>query len=1120
MMMSDANGMHRRFWLSRVQVINWGVFDGYHDVHLSEKGTLLTGASGAGKSSILDAVSVGFLSSRRRNFNASGDRSAGPGSSGSQRSVDKYIRGLVGDIQDSGENTKQKFLRDKGPAWSAIALTYSSSDGSVITGMVLKWLAAGHETNASSLFAITGKDVDIKSQCDEWATNGYAKTILEKVGWQCRREESWYLDTLYGSIGLDGADAALNLLGKAKSLKSVGDLETFVRDYMLDEPASITELSSSLEQIEPLIQARAALTVARKKQDRLKDIDETHQTYLTESQTLSKIGLLDERTVESWVDHQRLERIPVEVDRLGGEIVRINEEISSIEDRQKMIESRKREVLNIISRIDGNLAPLKAQLEDANVRVNTVTAARSQYNKALLDLNLGPVETAEAFLSLRGECAAQENSAAASIKSLRGDPLIAAHTALSQSREQWKAATEELKRVEGGSSVPENEESMRRMVVQALGLTISDLPYVCELMDLRRERSLWRRAVEKVLYGTGRILLVPERHHRAVLRYVNEHNMGGLLRMEKVTVGITVVEPPRNTLASCLDLTDRGHECAGAAARLITTRGDYIMVDSTDDFTHHRRAVTVEGLRKDSDFSSVKDDRKELRASQYIFQGNIIEKIAALRVEVTEAEEKSRLAEASLEKIEAEIKEHVDRQEQCRSLNKFELFNMVDVVSATVDAERLQRQLDAVMAENPDYAALEKEVDGYTDVFRELVRQSGRFKDEADSCTTVRTQLLTLQQSLDPAPIDDDQRAAIEPYLSDMSHTLELLDVSVYVKNLWNAISRDQDRRSDIIRKSRKDLETIIGNFDEDFPDSIPNNSSDLDEKVNDYVVLWRRLKDRDVKAAEENMQRLITEQAPHAILRLYHLADEEARRIDEQISQVNSGLASVEYGPGTILKLCADNRKLTAAQHLKDFVRRITERIPAVSNRDPKATYEQFQDILDLRNMLASDQAEHRRWREEALDVRKWFTFYCAEHRKDDLLNAKIYRNAHSKSGGEQEKLMAFCLAGALSYNLADHDSGDTRPVFSQLMIDEAFSKSDPNFARQSLAAFRRFGFQLLIVATVQNTTVIQPFIEKVVMVSKNDEDLAATQTVTVQRLTELRKDAAAAAAAGLLAS
>ena len=38
--------------------------------------------------------------------------------------------------------------------------------------------------------------------------------------------------------------------------------------------------------------------------------------------------------------------------------------------------------------------------------------------------------------------------------------------------------------------------------------------------------------------------------------------------------------------------------------------------------------------------------------------------------------------------------------------------------------------------------------------------------------------------------------------------------------------------------------------------------------------------------------------------------------------------------------------------------------------------------------------------------------------------------------------------------------------------MLDEAFSKSDPQFAQQALQAFRKFGFQLVIVATVQNAT------------------------------------------------
>jgi uncharacterized protein YPO0396 len=65
--------------------------------------------------------------------------------------------------------------------------------------------------------------------------------------------------------------------------------------------------------------------------------------------------------------------------------------------------------------------------------------------------------------------------------------------------------------------------------------------------------------------------------------------------------------------------------------------------------------------------------------------------------------------------------------------------------------------------------------------------------------------------------------------------------------------------------------------------------------------------------------------------------------------------------------------------------------------------------------------------------------------------------------------------------------------------MLDEAFSKSDPQFAQQALQAFRKFGFQLVIVATVQNATTIQPYIDSVVMVSK---------TRTISEFTTLRNE------------
>ena len=136
--------------------------------------------------------------------------------------------------------------------------------------------------------------------------------------------------------------------------------------------------------------------------------------------------------------------------------------------------------------------------------------------------------------------------------------------------------------------------------------------------------------------------------------------------------------------------------------------------------------------------------------------------------------------------------------------------------------------------------------------------------------------------------------------------------------------------------------------------------------------------------------------------------------------------------------------------------MRSISRRIAEVGLGDKQAILDQYADILRLRNRLASTAPEDKAWTRDALDVRNRFTFDCAEW---DVANDELIRthsNAGDNSGGEQEKLMAFCLAGALSFNLASPESADNKPVFAQLMLDEAFSKSDPQFAQQALQAFR----------------------------------------------------------------
>jgi uncharacterized protein YPO0396 len=202
------------------------------------------------------------------------------------------------------------------------------------------------------------------------------------------------------------------------------------------------------------------------------------------------------------------------------------------------------------------------------------------------------------------------------------------------------------------------------------------------------------------------------------------------------------------------------------------------------------------------------------------------------------------------------------------------------------------------------------------------------------------------------------------------------------------------------------------------------------------------------------------------------------------------------------------------AVDELTEVVRSISRRIAEVGLGDKQAILDQYADILRLRNRLASTAPEDKAWTRDALDVRNRFMFDCAEWdiEGDELI--RTHSNAGDNSGGEQEKLMAFCLAGALSFNLASPESDDNTPVFAQLMLDEAFSKSDPQFAQQALSAFRKFGFQLVIVATVQNATTIQPYIDSVVMVSKteatgrNSRPVASVATRTISEFTSLRQE------------
>lgn len=1107
--------MSEQFHLSRLQVINWGVFDGYHSIPFTAGGSLIAGSSGSGKSSLLDAISLGFLPFNRRNFNASGDNTAA-GSSAGRRTVDKYVRGAWGQRSDGG-TSQVMYLRGDGTTWSAVAVSYTSDTGRTITGLVLKWLTGESRSDSSSRFVLGDGDLDIEGVCNRWAAGRFdSKVFSPDIGWRfSTKVESQYLAQLYASIGIRASEAAQQLLGKAKSLKSVGGLEQFVRDFMLDEPDSLARLPEALKQIDPLVEARELLAVAQRKRKILGDIEAIQVRYASESSDLGIIDLVDMPMVRAHTDAQRVAQAPAQIESLDGTIDQLENEYADI-TRQLNLAKAEGDALNAqISGASANIGPLQSQVAAADAQAEEVTRRYAAYAEMVTAHGVDVPETADEFWNLREELSKQAAGLAVQLDRGRESSTDAEY-AQKAARMARDHAAKELKRVEQvGSALPEFAVTMREHICSTLGIDPAALPYVAELMDLRPEESRWRAAAEKVLRSVGLRLLVPDQHYAKVLRFVNENNMRGRLALHHVRINPPQRTPEPNTLAGKLFIVNPDNPCAAEALDILAAAGDHVCVDTPDLFTRFRRAVTDTGLYKDSDRLAIKDDRRALKPSEYIYQGDITAKLDALTAELAEAEEVFTTARAAADDIAAGRQRWRDQAAACKAIcEQFPQWSHIDTETADGHADRLREQYDLLIADNPDVEALSIRAEECWNDIQTLMTRRGAIATRRDDLDGRRTQLLDLQDRLAPAEISEAATDLLRRYSAQIPVTLELLNPEPHREALFTAIRRERDRLTESRRRSHDELARIISTYDTSFPDAIPNDSDDLDERVHDYVAVCRHIDERELPDAYERMMRLITEQAPDAILTLHRVAEQEARRISEQIDRVNTGLGAVEFNRGTRLTLRATPRSLTAVSELTDIVKSISRRIAEVGLGDKKAILEQYADILRLRNRLAGNTPEDRVWTRDALDVRNRFTFDCAEWdvRTEDLI--RTHSNAGDNSGGEQEKLMAFCLAGALSFNLANPDSGDNKPVFAQLMLDEAFSKSDPQFAQQALQAFRKFGFQLVIVATVQNATTIQPYIDGVVMVSKteasgrNARPVAHVTTKTISDFTALKRD------------
>lgn len=493
-----------QFRLTRLQVVNWGTFCGYKDFAIDERGVLLTGPSGSGKSALMDAHSAALLPTNDQKFNASADLTA-RGAKQATRSIADYVRGAWSENDDEHEQSQVQYLRAGRPTWSAIAATYDNGSGEVTTAVVVKWFS-GVENDASSLntlHQLHDGHFDLTT-LQQWAEKGFSTRWFKNTyPATYPASQTAYVEELAKRVGLGSSVSARSLLGKAKALKNVGDLNLFIRANMLDEPETFAAAQKMRDAFTPLNEAYELAHRAYLQAQALQDLPSSWATYQEAGDTRSRAERLMGTPAEHYLRGVHLQVLDAEMDRLESTVTELQARLGE-QDRQYGELYGQFVSLDRQLREEGlGLQELETQAEAKRQEATARKRAYQSYSGYVTRLERECPQDEDAFRELAREIPQilqQAQSDREHLKPQRHDALAAA----ADVARNHKARAAELTALQSAKTlIPRHAVARREMIASGTGVPAAELPYAAELIDIADGQERWRPALRSCCVATA-----------------------------------------------------------------------------------------------------------------------------------------------------------------------------------------------------------------------------------------------------------------------------------------------------------------------------------------------------------------------------------------------------------------------------------------------------------------------------------------------------------------------------------------------------------------------------------------------------------------------------------------
>ncbi|RYB92069.1 hypothetical protein EUA93_18405 [Nocardioides oleivorans] len=1104
-----------------LQLVNWGGFGGLTVVPLRGDATMISGASGVGKSTILDAYTALMMPSDTKFNGASNDAVAGRARGAGQRNLLSYLRGAVDVVDDPRTGRPvEKLLRGRGAdTWGAIAMTYVNDQGGRFTAVRTYYVPRRATRSSDVQMQLATQDGALALDTLEVAVpERFHANTLKKLfpGIRVHRTYAEYAAVLHARLGIgangDGAKA-LRLLARIQAGNQVRSVDELYKDMVLERPSTFAAADRAIEHFDDLDTAHSAMRTEEQKLELLAPIADLHERRTAATQRLAELDsygvTVDGDTplrmwllrthlglIEAAVADNRADRAAT-VDELGTTTAAERTQLADLEAARESHRAAG----------GSTLQSLALSLEQEQVVREDRLARRGVLQERLLPLIDasdteapdvdGALQSGESFAMLQlhaqqwlsGWQREQERIRRERDDVLRGQfPLSERQSTLRRERASLEGRA---------GRMPARMHELRAEVAEASGISPADLPFVAELLDVAPDEGRWRTAIETVLGASARMMLVPLDRLDDFSSAIDGLRLRGRLVFEGVELDLPDLGPgdPERVAGK---LVFQDSPFAGwVQAHVADPSRDALCVESADDLSGAARGpglrVTLAGQTRSGRRGA--HGRNDTRS---IIGFSNTDAIAEVDAELAELDRR-------LDEVGAQVGE-LDRQTRVleRQRSSYDAvvtarFDDFDVDGTDRRIAELERRRTEILDSDDGLQALEVQISDLTARLEETRRSRYAVEQRQRALNAAHAELVDAEDDVNDrlrameeagrVVLDEAQDAALREDFAAAAAPADPNDLERFAETSQRLAVR--------LRTAVTDAESEVERVDDDLAQVFrlyklqwdsPNLGATADSYP-DYARILDDIRGEGLAARRAEWRRRLTEWSGQDLVPLVGAMAASIEEIEDRLEPINAILRRLEFGAsGDRLRIRL--RRLAPA-HVQAFMKDLRALSSgAAPELGEEALEKRFAELSRFMQQLrrpsqVGDAVASLTDRDRLLDVRRHVEISAEryDHTTGEL--RATYRTLGEKSGGESQELVAFIVGSALRFRLGDEMR--SRPRFAPVFLDEGFVKADSEFAGRAVQAWRGLGFQLIVGVPLDKVTGLEPHMDELLAITKN---------------------------------